>query len=115
MPLTSPGTILIPGRCDNSDDGSTSDGRSNYEIDGYAFVEGDTFDRVDKESGCKGEINVIDPGWKWDKWQEIAEDEDILGPEAVGPYNGPHGLRPGITSSFITVLQCIFTCSTMDK
>eukprot|EP00957_Ditylum_brightwellii_P119432 9111599-Ditylum_brightwellii.AAC.1 len=57
----------------------------------------------------------MDPGWKWDRWQDIAEDKDIPGPDAVDPCNGPHGLRLGIASSFTTVLQCMFTCSAMDE
>eukprot|EP00957_Ditylum_brightwellii_P105307 8027875-Ditylum_brightwellii.AAC.1 len=119
-PLVHPGSILIPGimhnrkisghaasmqslgRCDNSDDGSISNDRSNYEIDDSAFMERGILDRVDEESGCEEEINGTGPGWKWDRWQDIAEDEDIPGPEAINPYNGPHGLRPSITSSFTT-------------
>eukprot|EP00957_Ditylum_brightwellii_P117946 8996281-Ditylum_brightwellii.AAC.2 len=45
------------------------------------------------------------PDWKWDRWQDIAQDEEIPGPETVDPYNCPHELRPGIASSFATVLQ----------
>ena len=55
------------------------------------------------------------PGWKWDRWEDIGIDDDIPGPELVDPYNGPHGLRPGISTSFTTVLQCIFVCSAMDQ
>eukprot|EP00957_Ditylum_brightwellii_P211973 15366819-Ditylum_brightwellii.AAC.1 len=104
------------GRCDNnSDDESISDDGSNYKIDGMAFLQVGRIDRADKESDGKEEINVMDPGWKWNRWQDIAEDEDIPGLEAVGPYNGPHGLKPGIASTFTTVLQCTFTCSAMDE
>eukprot|EP00957_Ditylum_brightwellii_P174010 13248622-Ditylum_brightwellii.AAC.1 len=68
---------------------------------------GGTIDRVDKESDGEEEINVVGPGWKWDRWQGIDKDEDIPGPDAVDPYNGPHGLRPGIASFFTTVLWCM--------
>eukprot|EP00957_Ditylum_brightwellii_P201928 15327852-Ditylum_brightwellii.AAC.1 len=36
---------------------------------------------------------------------DIAEEEDIPRPDAVNPYNGPHGLRPGIAYFFTAVLQ----------
>eukprot|EP00957_Ditylum_brightwellii_P205477 15344054-Ditylum_brightwellii.AAC.1 len=46
------------GRHDNkSDDDSISDDRSNYKIDDTAFLEGETIDRVDKESDGEEEIN----------------------------------------------------------
>eukprot|EP00957_Ditylum_brightwellii_P164990 12561993-Ditylum_brightwellii.AAC.1 len=61
------GSVQSLGRCDNdSDDVSTSDDGSNYEIDDSAVVKGDMFDRVDEESDCEDEINVIGPGWKLD-------------------------------------------------
>eukprot|EP00957_Ditylum_brightwellii_P077450 5884877-Ditylum_brightwellii.AAC.1 len=120
-PLAHPGTILIPGimhkrsisshaasmqslgRCDNnSDNESMSDDGSNYEIGDSAFLDGETNDAVDTESDGEEEINVMGLGWEWDRWQDIAEDKDIPGPDAVDPYNGPHGLRPGIASSFTT-------------
>eukprot|EP00957_Ditylum_brightwellii_P002082 160367-Ditylum_brightwellii.AAC.1 len=94
------------GRCDNnSDDENMSDDGSNYEVDDSAFLDGETNDGVDSESDGEEEINVMGPGWKWNRWQDIDQDEDIPGPEAVDPYNEPHGLRPGIASSFTTVLQ----------
>eukprot|EP00957_Ditylum_brightwellii_P057929 4392130-Ditylum_brightwellii.AAC.1 len=69
-------------------------------IDGSAFLDGETNDRVDAESDGEEEINVMGPGWKWDSWQDIAEDEDIPRPEAVGLYNGPHGLRPANSNKY---------------
>eukprot|EP00957_Ditylum_brightwellii_P098385 7495833-Ditylum_brightwellii.AAC.1 len=59
-----------------------SDDGSNYKIDDMAFLEGETIDGVEKESDGEKEINMMGPGWKWDRWQDIAEDEDIPGPEA---------------------------------
>eukprot|EP00957_Ditylum_brightwellii_P092652 7054949-Ditylum_brightwellii.AAC.1 len=86
MPLAPPETILIPdtthkrnisshaapmqslGRHDNnSDDDSTSDDGSIYEIDDSTFWEGETFDRVDEESDCEEERIVMGSGWKWDR------------------------------------------------
>eukprot|EP00957_Ditylum_brightwellii_P113768 8673642-Ditylum_brightwellii.AAC.1 len=80
-PIVHPGTILIPGimykksissyaaskqslgRYDNnSDDESTSDDGSNYEIDDSAFLDGKRNDGVDAESDGEEEINVIGPG-----------------------------------------------------
>eukprot|EP00957_Ditylum_brightwellii_P126717 9658068-Ditylum_brightwellii.AAC.1 len=61
-----------------------------------AFLDRETNDRVDTESD--GE-----------------EEKNVMGPEAVDPYNGPHRLRPGVASSFTTALQCMFTCSDMDE
>eukprot|EP00957_Ditylum_brightwellii_P021934 1654457-Ditylum_brightwellii.AAC.1 len=81
------------GRCDNnSDDESISDDGSNYKIDDSAFLDRETNDRVDTESDSKEEINMMGPCLKWDRWQNIPEDEDIPGPEAVDLYNCPHGL-----------------------
>eukprot|EP00957_Ditylum_brightwellii_P141920 10812586-Ditylum_brightwellii.AAC.1 len=123
-PLVHPGTILIPGimhnrnisshaasmqllgRCDNnSDDKSMSYDGSNYKIDDTVFLDREMIGIVGAESGGEEEINVMGPGWRWDRLQDIAEDEDIPGPETMVPYNGPHRLRPGIASSFTTVLQ----------
>eukprot|EP00957_Ditylum_brightwellii_P011426 863713-Ditylum_brightwellii.AAC.2 len=69
-----------------------SDDEINYEIVDSAFLDGETNDEVETESDDEEKINVMGP------------DEDIPGPEAVDPYNDPHGLRPGIISSFTTVL-----------
>eukprot|EP00957_Ditylum_brightwellii_P103090 7856037-Ditylum_brightwellii.AAC.1 len=66
------------------------DGR-NYDSNDSAFEEEGTFDRDDEESDCEEEINVMGPA-----------NEDIPGPAAVDPYNGPHGLRSGIANSFTT-------------
>eukprot|EP00957_Ditylum_brightwellii_P111826 8529425-Ditylum_brightwellii.AAC.1 len=57
---------------------------------------------MDEESDGEDEINVMDTCWKWDRGQDIPEHEDIPGPDAVDPYNGPHGLRPGIAYNFTT-------------
>eukprot|EP00957_Ditylum_brightwellii_P132972 10138770-Ditylum_brightwellii.AAC.1 len=59
-----------------------SDDGSNYEIDDRAFLDGETNDGVDAESDGEEERNVIGPGWKWDRCKDIADNEDIPGPEA---------------------------------
>eukprot|EP00957_Ditylum_brightwellii_P056125 4254864-Ditylum_brightwellii.AAC.1 len=59
-----------------------SDDWINYEIDDTAFLDREINDGVDTESNGEEEINMMVPGWKWDKWQDTAEDEDISGPQA---------------------------------
>ena len=133
-PVVRPGTILIPGimhernlsshasqvqvlvQKEDADEESNSDEDSNYDINDCAFLDAEeTPDIHDEPSDGEEEINVMGPGWKWDRWEDIGIDDDIPGPELVDPYNGPHGLRPGISTSFTTVLQCIFVCSAMDQ
>eukprot|EP00957_Ditylum_brightwellii_P164401 12516183-Ditylum_brightwellii.AAC.1 len=56
------------GRCDNnSDDKSMSDDESNYKIDDTAFLDREINHGVDVESDDEEEINVMSPGWKWDR------------------------------------------------
>eukprot|EP00957_Ditylum_brightwellii_P151111 11506554-Ditylum_brightwellii.AAC.1 len=65
-PLAHPGTILIPGIMHKRNI-SMSDDRSNYEINDTAFLDRETNDRVDTERDGEEEINVLGPGWKWDR------------------------------------------------
>ena len=126
-PIARPGTILIPGimherniSCliadiaDDSDGGDKiiSDDGSDYSLDDCAFSEGGSSDR---ESDGEDEMNVMGPGWKWDQWQDIGPNDEVPGPPISDPYNGPHGLLPGVTKSFTTILQCIFVCTAMDE
>eukprot|EP00957_Ditylum_brightwellii_P022927 1730301-Ditylum_brightwellii.AAC.1 len=76
---------------------------SSYENDDTSVMDGETNDEADTESDGEEEINMMGPGWKWDRCQDIADNENTPGPDAVDPYNGPHGFRPGIASSFTTI------------
>eukprot|EP00957_Ditylum_brightwellii_P043402 3290958-Ditylum_brightwellii.AAC.1 len=84
-PLVCPGTVLIPGIMpeeniiDNAADmqqqeystsnneESKSGDRSNYDVYHSACLLGDTLDRDGNKSNGEEEINVMDPGWKWDR------------------------------------------------
>ena len=104
------------------DDDSQSDDGSNCELDDSAFVVNDSED-VQEEDANKDdppdseetEINFMTDEWKWNNWSEIDDDESIDGPPEPDRYSGPHGLKPGVASSFATILQCIFKTTAMSQ
>ena len=67
-----------------------------------------------EETNEEQEIDVLGDEWAWNQWEEIADDEEIPGPKEIDRYNGPHGIKPHVASSFKTVLQCIFSTTAMD-
>jgi hypothetical protein len=99
------------------DDESKSDDGSNCELDDSAFVvNGDTSAEDTQEPDSEEtEINFMTDDWKWNNWSEIGDDESIAGPPEPDRYNGPHGLKPGVPTSFPTILQCIFKTTAMSQ
>ena len=54
-------------------------------------------------------------GWKWNNWEPHNIDDKIKGPTEHDHYSGPHGLKPNVSKRFLTVLQCLFETTAMDR
>ena len=52
--------------------------------------------------------------WDWNNWNDIEDEEEIRGPPENDRYNGPHGLKSGVTNRFKTVLQCLMTTTALS-
>jgi len=65
-------------------------------------------DNEDKKIKEGGEIDVLGNYWNWDQWQDIGDEDSIPGPPEMDHYNGPHGIKENVATSFQTILQCIF-------
>ena len=101
------------------DDGSDSDEDENYNMDDCAFDGSDENgddDKKDNEGVANDKVEDDDylTGWKWEKWETIGDDESIQGPPEDNHYDGPHGLRDGISNRFRTVLECVFQTTAME-
>lgn len=98
----------------NIDNDSDSDEESNCDVNESAFyVHDEEVNEIDDDG--EDEIDVLGDDWNWDHWQEIGDDESIPGPPEVDHYNGPHGIKEDVGSSFQTVLQCILKTTAMDR
>ena len=98
----------------NNAEDSDSDEESNADFDESAFHDPKEEDDEMEETNEEQEIDVLGDEWAWNQWEEIADDEEIPGPKETDRYNGPHGIKPHVASSFKTVLQCIFSTTAMD-
>ena len=45
----------------------------------------------------------------------MVDDEEIQGPPEADNYNGPYGLKPGVSNIFRILLQYIFKCNEMNQ
>ena len=52
--------------------------------------------------------------WSWNQWEELDIDDRIDGPKEDDHYNGPHGLKEGVSKKFQTVLHCLLKTIAMD-
>ena len=70
---------------------------------------------MDINSREKEFTNYMSDDWNWNNWKNIDDDESITGPPENDRYNGPHGLKAGIPTSFPTILQCIFQTTALSR
>ena len=99
------------------DDDSDSDEESNADFNESAFVDSKEVEDEEitqTETNEDQELNVLGEEWSWDHWEEITDEEEIPGPKETDHYNGPHGIKSHVASSFTTVLQCIFATTAMN-
>ena len=103
----------------SDDDSSISDDGSNYDLDCSAFDDGEESNEIennmDINSREKEFTNYMSDDWNWNNWKNIDDDESITGPPENDRYNGPHGLKAGIPTSFPTILQCIFQTTALSR
>ena len=98
----------------NIDNDSDSDEESNCDVNESVFyVHDEEVNEIDDDG--EDEIDVLGDDWNWDHWQEIGDDESIPGPPEIDHYNGPHGIKEDVGSSFQTVLQFILKTTAMDR
>ena len=97
----------------NNPEHSDSDEESNADMNESAFYEPKEEEEQIVETN-EEEIDVLGDHWTWNQWEEIVDDASIPGPKETNHYNGPHGIKQHVASSFKTVLQCIFSTTAMD-
>lgn len=97
---------------------SDSDEESHCDINESAFHV-DVHDKEEEEDekfeNVEDELDVLGEDWKWDQWEDIGDEDSIPGPLETDHYNGPHGIREHVATSFQTILQCIFSTTAMDR
>ena len=91
---------------DVKDSDIDSDEGSNCDIEDSDFVVDDEYITNFHEE--EYESNFMSKDCKWESCEEVVDDEEIQELIDTYNYNGPYGIKIGVSNIFDTVLQCIF-------
>ena len=76
-------------------------------------------DRIQPDTNTKtgedDEMDYLGEEWQWNNWEEHDIDTEIEGPKEDDHYSGPSGLKSGVSKKFVTVVQCLFQTTAINR
>ena len=103
------------------DQSSDDDKDSEYNVMDSAFepipedVEDSIQPDVSTKTSGEEDKDYLGEEWQWNNWEEHDIDTEIEGPVEDDHYSGPCGLKSGVSKKFVTVVQCLFQTTAINR
>ena len=107
-----------PPQADQSSD-DDEDSECDVMDTAFAPIPENIEDRIQPDVSTKtsdeDEKDYLGDEWQWNNWEEHDIETEIEGPKEDDHYSGPHGLKNGVSKKFVTVVQCLFQTTAINR